>query len=479
MRHKRKKKAIYIESLAIREAIKYWRFWLIGRKFSVITDHKPLENLNLRSRTDEELGDLANYLLQYDFEIIYRPGAHNAEADCLSRNPVLDSEHGSEEIEILPNVNLLTIEDIRESQKHIAKIKSDELKNSIILRKKNGRKRIALDKEYGERLIDRVHLRFGHIGPKHINNTIRKYFYFDRMSAAIRNYCSSCTVCIKNKSRRTRKSGPLGHLGPAMKPFEIMSLDTIGGFGGKRSTKKYLHLLVDHFTRYAYVSASHGQSATEMIKLVESVHKDNPIGTLLTDQYGGLNSVEFSDYVTRTGIEHIFTAVDTPSSNGLNERLNQTLTNRIRCKINETEKKIAWTSIAKSCVNEYNETVHSVTGFAPNYLMNGTLVNIVPQGFLEIPDLGVDRQKAFENSLYSHNANKNRVDQKREKTTFSVVDLVFVENGNKLNRHKLDEIRVGPYPIIRQLSNTVFELDINHKGNTIRRYHISKMIKAT
>lgn len=33
----KKKKAIYIESYAVREAIRYWRFWLIGRHFTVYT----------------------------------------------------------------------------------------------------------------------------------------------------------------------------------------------------------------------------------------------------------------------------------------------------------------------------------------------------------------------------------------------------------------------------------------------------------
>ena len=83
------KKAIYLESYAIYEAVKYWRFWLLGRHFLVVTDHKPLANLNLKSRTDEELGDIANFLLQYDFDVVYRPGSANAEADCLSRNPFL------------------------------------------------------------------------------------------------------------------------------------------------------------------------------------------------------------------------------------------------------------------------------------------------------------------------------------------------------------------------------------------------------
>jgi hypothetical protein len=91
MKHKEKKKAVYIELIAIKEAVDYWKYWLLGTHFTVITDHKPLANLNLKARTDEELGDMTHHLLQFDFEVKYQPGSLNSEADCLSRNPVLDS----------------------------------------------------------------------------------------------------------------------------------------------------------------------------------------------------------------------------------------------------------------------------------------------------------------------------------------------------------------------------------------------------
>lgn len=74
----------------------------------------------------------------------------------------------------------------------------------------------------------------------------------------------------------------------------------------------------------------------------------------------------------------ILTAVDALFLNGLNERLNQTLVNKIRCKINENKKKRAWTTVAKECVKIYNETEHTVTGFAPKYLMEGENVSILP-----------------------------------------------------------------------------------------------------
>jgi len=65
----KKKKAIYIECIAIREAILYWQYWLMGKRFLVFSDHKPLEKLKIKARTDQELGDLMNNLLQFDFNV--------------------------------------------------------------------------------------------------------------------------------------------------------------------------------------------------------------------------------------------------------------------------------------------------------------------------------------------------------------------------------------------------------------------------
>lgn len=110
-----------------------------------------------------------------------------------------------------------------------------------------------------------------HIGINQMEMTISTFYTAKNLTENIRKICKNCKVCMKNKSRRQDKVGQMSHLGPATKPYEIMSIDTIGGFGGLRSTKKYLHLLVDHFTRYAFIITSKTQSATDFIKLIKNI----------------------------------------------------------------------------------------------------------------------------------------------------------------------------------------------------------------
>lgn len=96
-----------------------------------------------------------------------------------------------------------------------------------------------------------------------MEKTIGSIYTAKNLTKNIKEVCRTCEICIRNKTRGFPKYGFLSHLGPAKKPFEIVSIDTIGGFGGSRSTKKYLHLLVDHFSRYAFILTSKTQSAND------------------------------------------------------------------------------------------------------------------------------------------------------------------------------------------------------------------------
>ncbi|CAH2100541.1 unnamed protein product [Euphydryas editha] len=153
----KKKKTIFLECLAIKESLKFWQHWLIGNSFTIYKDHKPLENLNIKNRTDDELGDMTHYLSQYNFVIKYNPGINQ------------------------------------------------------------------------------------------IESKIRPFYTAPNLLDNIKLICRQCEVCIKNKTRLNRKYGLMSQLGPAEKPLQIMSIDTVGGFGGNRSSKKVSTLVNGSF----------------------------------------------------------------------------------------------------------------------------------------------------------------------------------------------------------------------------------------
>lgn len=74
-----------LECLAVIWAVKQFRPYLLGRKFTIITDHSALKGL---LNTTNPTGIIARWitiLSEYEYDIKYRPGRVNESADFLSR----------------------------------------------------------------------------------------------------------------------------------------------------------------------------------------------------------------------------------------------------------------------------------------------------------------------------------------------------------------------------------------------------------
>lgn len=152
--------------------------------------------------------------------------------------------------------------------------------------------------------------------------------------------------------------------------------------------------------------------------------------------------------------------------------------NKIRFKINELEKKKAWTTAAHECVLKYNEIVHTVTKFSPKYLMEGTETTLFPKELEKnrYRNLEEDRKKALQNIIKYDEYNKKLYDEDRIDHEFKVGDMVYVENGNRLNRRKLDELRIGPFAIKEKISKTIFRIDTGYRKEESNLFHYSKLI---
>ena len=76
-----------LECLAIVEAVKVFHPYLVARPFTVITDHRALQFLKNIKDENNKLARWAIALQGYDYEIVYKKGATNTNADGLSRRP--------------------------------------------------------------------------------------------------------------------------------------------------------------------------------------------------------------------------------------------------------------------------------------------------------------------------------------------------------------------------------------------------------
>ena len=71
--------------MAIIYAVDKFRYYLYGKKFIVITDHNPLVYLKNITLSSERLTRWRLKLAEYDFEVLYRKGNLNSNADCMIR----------------------------------------------------------------------------------------------------------------------------------------------------------------------------------------------------------------------------------------------------------------------------------------------------------------------------------------------------------------------------------------------------------
>ena len=81
------------KALAIIFRVKKFNHYLLGRTFTILSDHKPLQHLFGESKPIPMLASArikrwALILSAYDYRVQYKPGAKHANADALSRLPL-------------------------------------------------------------------------------------------------------------------------------------------------------------------------------------------------------------------------------------------------------------------------------------------------------------------------------------------------------------------------------------------------------
>ena len=73
------------ELLVVIHVLRTWRNYLLGKRFTIISDHHSLKFLQMQPQLSRRQAHWLELLAEFDFEVVHRPGKSNVVADALSR----------------------------------------------------------------------------------------------------------------------------------------------------------------------------------------------------------------------------------------------------------------------------------------------------------------------------------------------------------------------------------------------------------
>ena len=286
------------ECLAVVHALKTFRHYLLGRPFTVYTDHNPLQWLH----SQKMQGRLAVALQEYDFIIKYRKGNQNSNADALSRCPSevlpLCSATGFNNEPIQTNIrhhqqaDKVTAEVMnwvtRGTRPASQQCKDPKLrrllqlwpqlyvKDGILLRKK----RSALTMEHLQLVVvpqslQRHYLQqchdapmAGHQGWEKTLERLQRSAYWVGMAKDVQAYCSSCDRCQLSKPVLPMRV-PLTNT-PIGRPMDMVAVDVLKVPVSVQGNS-YLLVIQDYFTKWLEAIPMRNQTADTIVSVLINV----------------------------------------------------------------------------------------------------------------------------------------------------------------------------------------------------------------
>ena len=401
--------------------------YLYGNHFHVMTDNNPLTYIFTKAKLDATSQRWVAALANYNFDISYRSGQLNADADGLSRKPVLFTEtvkalcqaasvsmpcchsvlvdrppHAAGE-DLLPCdalsdndwkeeqvkdeaisrvINIMrdgfrprggnTRSETAEVQKYLRVYKKLELNNDVLYKTSthDGQrvKQLVLPECFRQVALEGIHNDIGHPGKEKTLWLARQRYYWPGMEQEVNHHVDSCSRCICSKT----PVRPAAELVPILttRPMELVCIDFLSLEQSKGGFENVL-VITDHFTRFAHAIPCRNQTAHTTAKaLYENffLHYSFP-EKLHSDQGRNFESKVIKELCKMLGIQKTRTTPYHPMGNGSAERFNQTLIRMLSTL--ETDQKSDWKSYISPLVQAYNATRNDATGFTPHYLMFG------------------------------------------------------------------------------------------------------------
>ncbi|UYV61064.1 hypothetical protein LAZ67_1003288, partial [Cordylochernes scorpioides] len=433
-----------LELMAIVWTLDRLRQFLVGIKFTVVTDCQALVYMNAKKTTNPQIARWYNLIQEYDFEIRHKPGEKMAHVDRMSRAPVDDPRDTMEEI-VEKNLEVcLTI--TLEEQILMIQHSDPELRDLIQIFRKDpcdrtvGEQNRINDYSYkGGRLFRMVkngeEERALYVIPKRIvlvSFNVKRY---------VRRHVAMCLECLFNKVPGGKQQGFLHPIKSGKRPFSIVHMDHVGPFVRSTKGNQELLVIVDNLTRFVRLSPVRNTSTQNVLKVMKSFVNDFGLpDKIISDRGSCFTSRQFEEFCRGNGIHHTLNSTKHPQGNGMVERVNRTVLSTIATSIEDPRRK-DWDLKIKEVERDLNNAVNKTTNKTPFETLHGYSPRFHDGILRRLADEDVDpwtEPDRIQESVRSQIENKQEImktyyDKKRCRTIqFEVGEIVVMRHVPKM-----------------------------------------------
>lgn len=376
------------ESLAACWAMTKFRTFLLGRKFILQTDHKPIVKATWKQQ--QTLSRLQQLMNEYEFTTEYRPGPENSVADCLSRNTIsaVAVLTGSANLVELQNAD----DDIVAVKKFLERRNEEDLRAD--LQKFSNQCMIEdgvvwiIDKSFNPEkprklfwpprkscgsLIHQYHASdlMAHRGIVATKLRMNAKFRWPRMNEDIENFINSCDLCQRMKTNPHRSKAPLIPFERCTAPNQRVSMDLFTNVPGPNQKKMNLLCIMDDFSKYVEITVIPNKEAKTVAEAFFTtwICRHSVPCRVRFDAGTEFKNRFMSHLTERLGIDKCPITVLNPESNGGIERFNQHLVAFFQ-RLEKFDPEI-WPSKIECMRMAYNCSINRATKFTPFYLTHG------------------------------------------------------------------------------------------------------------
>lgn len=488
-----------LEGLAVVWTLTKLRHYLIGREFTIFTDHhalcyiihnQPMQPKSKQLRHNDKMVRWLLRLGDFKFTVIHRSGVKIPHADCVSRVSLpIDPNSEPDDLPIFLDEKFKDLRTFQEEElSRLERFRPDLCKfiendGFIYLKEPNEPMRLFIPLKYREEVLKILHDDSGHLGRNKVQEKAKKRFYWHRINKDIEEYINNCSTCQMHAFRKRKQQFPLQPIINTVSEFlELVGVDAIGPLPMTFRGYKYALVMIDYFTKWAEAAPVKNITAEVTVKFYKQVFSH--IGTprsILSDNGSNFAAEETEKYLKEEGINHIRATAYHPETNGLCERLNKTIKHVLSKLLNERPKS-DWDLLLNDVLWHYNTSIQETTRLSPYYMV-----------YKKEPELAIDRKLP----TYSPRFNPSKLRQDfagvRKNLNEKAWKMHANYGHNKLElqvgdwvkwfppyRHpKVFEMKaVGPFIVIEKICPTTYMIQ-STVDESIKRAHVNSLEKIT